>query len=116
MIFKFRFLGDNIVANIPDNEYWELRFNEYNDTGDEDCNLYLVYKDKLIMLSDVPELMDEVPGLPCREAGALYEEIVDIVYTKIACDPDLKVIDINAIESELIKQKYEKLWIDNGYF
>ncbi len=53
--------------------------------------------------------------MPDYEVGYLYEEILDIISTKMENEPDLKVIGISSIENKLLNEKYEKRWIEKGY-
>ena len=115
MLLKYDYIGDQILVNLPDNEYWELRFKLFNDEGCEDYNLYLIYRDKETEIRETEYWTQGRPALPYHAVGALYEEIVVVISQRLAADPTLKIIDIKAIESELIKQKYEKLWSEKNY-
>ncbi len=115
MLLKYDYIGDQILVNLPDNEYWELRFKLFNDEGCEDYNLYLIYRDKETEIRETEYWTRGRPALPYHAVGALYEEIVVVISQRLAADPTLKIIDIKAIESELIKQKYEKLWSEKNY-
>ena len=115
MIIKYEYIGDKIIVNVPDNAYWEIRFRLFDkDTGADDYNLYLIFGDKEFVLRDT-EYWCQGRKLPYTAVGALYEEIIEVIAERIALNPDLKFLDIEAIESELIESKYEKKWLEKGY-
>ena len=116
MILKYEDIGDRVIMNLPDSACWEIRFRLFGeDTGCDDYNLYLIYGDKEIVLRDTEYWCQGRRDLPYTAVGALYEEIVEVIGKKLALDPDLRIIDIEAIEEELIAAKYEKKWIEKGY-
>ena len=115
MIIKYDYIGDQVIVNVPDSSYWEIRFRLFDDnTGDDDYNLYLILGDKEFTLRD-SDYWCQGRDLPYTAVGALYEEIVEVIAEQIAKDPNLKFIDIGAIESELIDSKYQKAWLEKGY-
>ena len=116
MFIRYDEIGDQVIANIPDSTYWEIRFRLFTeDTGDDDYNLYLIVGDREITLRDTDYWCQGRLALPYQAVGALYEEMVNVITEKIASDPTLKFIDITEIEAELIASKYEREWLDNGY-
>ncbi len=68
-----------------------------------------------ILLRAAEEWCSGRSDLPDYEVGYLYEEILDIISTKMENEPDLKVIGISSIENKLLNEKYEKRWIEKGY-
>ena len=67
------------------------------------------------MIRDHYLLTQGRPNLSCSAVGNLYEEIIDVVIQQIANNPNLSVIDIDSIETQLLNEKYEKIWIDKNY-
>lgn len=114
MLIKYEYIGDRVIMNVPDNSYWEIRFKLFNDGGLDDYNLYLIMDDREIELRDT-DYWCSGRDLPYTEVGALYEEIVEVIAERIAREPNLKLIDIDAIEAELIASKYEKRWLEKGF-
>ena len=116
MLIKYEYIGDRVIVNVPDSSYWEIRFKLFDDdTGVEDYNLYLIFGDKEFVLRDTDYWCQGRRDLPYRAVGALYEEIVDVIAQRIAEDPNLKFLDIEAIEAELIETKYQNKWLEKGY-
>ncbi len=115
MLFKYTYIGDQVIVNVPDHELWELRFMLFDDDGYDNYNLYLIYRDKKTEIRETDFWTQGRPNLPYSAVGALYEEIVEVVCERLAGNPNLKIIDIDAIEDELIAQKYEKIWLDKNY-
>ena len=115
MLIKYEYIGDKVVVNAPDNSYWEIRFKLFDCEGNEDYNLYLIIGEKEFMLRDVDYWCQGRWNLPYTAVGALYEEMVEVIAKRIACEPNLKVIDVEAIESELLESKYKKKWLEKGF-
>ena len=115
MFIKYEYIGDKILINVPDSSVWEIRFRLFNEDGDEDYNLYLTIDGKEIELRDTDYWCQGRPQLSYRAVGEMYEEIVEIVTQMIAEEPNLRVIDIDEIEAELIEHKYAQLWLDKGF-
>lgn len=104
--------GDNIIVNVPDSEYWEIKFQLFDDNCCDNYNLYLVTKDRTITLRDT-EYWSQGRDIPYSSVGGMYEELVDVIGEKIA--DNVRFIDIDKLESELIEAKYYKKWLDKGY-
>lgn len=116
MIIKYECYEGLIIVNVPDSSYWEIRIKQYaEDTGGDDYSLYLIFDDKKYLIRDTEYWWMGRDNLPCFAIGELYEEIVEIIAKQIADDPNLKIIDINVIESELIDSKYKERWLEKGY-
>ncbi len=115
MFIKYEYIGDRILINVPDSSVWEIRFRLFNEDGDEDYNLYLTIDGKETELRDTDYWCQGRPQLSYRAVGEMYEEIVETVAQKIAEEPNLRVIDIDEIEAELIERKYAQLWLDKGF-
>ncbi len=115
MFIKYENCGDNIILNVPDSEMWQICYRLLDEKGYDDCSLYLIIADKTILLRDGEDWWNGRPDLPCFAVGELYEEIVEVIFAKIENEPNLKVIDITSIEYQLIKEKYEKKWLEKGY-
>lgn len=112
MIIKYTHNGDRIIANIPDGSFWEIRFRMFdNDTGNDDFNLYLIHEGREITLRDTAHFCRS-RNLSCYCVGAMYGEMVDVIAARLANDPNLRILDIDAIESELLTSKYEKLFLE----
>ena len=114
MIFKYTNI-DNVILNIPNTDFWDLRFRLFDKDGYDDYGIYLTYKDEEIMIRDHYFWTQGRPNLSCSAVGNLYEEIIDVVIQQIANNPNLSVIDIDSIETQLLNEKYEKIWIDKNY-
>ena len=114
MLIKYDFCGDNNIVNIPETMYWKISFAMLDENGRDDYNLYLHIGNEKITIRDT-DFWSMGRDLPYEEVGYMYEEMVDIIAAKIEQEPNLKIIDISAIESTLINEKYEKRWIEKGY-
>ena len=116
MLIKYEYCGDNTIINVPDSAYWKICFRLINDsTPGDDYGLYLITDEKEILLRDTDCWCSGRPELPYTAVGAMYEEIVDIIASKIEAEPNLRIVDVNAIEGKLLSEKYEKKWLENGY-
>lgn len=115
MLIRYSHIGDQCIVNVPDNAYWEIRFRMFDtETGVDDFNLYLITEDKEIMLRDTDDLC-QGRNLSYIAVGNMHEEMVSVIADKIAKDPNLRLLDIDAIEAELLTSKYEKMWLEKGY-
>ena len=115
MFVKYDNCGDNTIVNVPDSVTWKICYKLFDEDGNDDYNLYLIVGDETVLLRDTDYWCQGRPNLPHFTVGNLYEEIVDAIVAKIENDPNLRVIDISSIESKLLEEKYEKLWIEKGY-
>ena len=115
MFVKYEVCDDNIIINVPDSVTWKICYKVFDDDGNEDYSLYLIVGDEIILIRDVEYWCQGRPNLPYQAVGYLYEEIVDVIASKIETESNLRMIDISEIESELLYGKYEKDWIENGY-
>ena len=115
MFLKYDDCGDNVIINLPNSVVWSIRYRLFHDEGNEDCNLYLIVDDRQILLRDTDNWCAGRPNLPYYAVRNMYEEIVDVIATQIENKPTLTLIDLPAIENKLLKEKYEKMWIEKGY-
>ena len=53
MFFKFEYIGDQVLLNVPDTVSWEIRYRLFNEDGDEDHGLYLIVGEKEYELRDL---------------------------------------------------------------
>ena len=107
MIFKYTYLLDSGFFNIPQNVVWSLEL-KYD-------SLYLDINGKQHLLREADSYCSGRPNLPDWEVIALYKEMVEVVLQKITAEEFIKYIDIDEIETELLRTKYETLWLENGY-
>ena len=107
MIFKYTYLLDSGFFYIPQNAVWSLEL-KYD-------SLYLDINGKQHLVREADSYCSGRPNLPDWEVIALYKEMVDVVLQKIITEESIKYIDIDAIESELLRTKYEALWLQNEY-
>ena len=115
MFIKYEYIGDQCLVHIPDGAYWEIRFRLFDDdTGEEDYGLYLILGDREFTLRD-PDRWCQGRDLPYYAVGSLYEELVEVIASWVATDPCLKLLDLEAIEAELIEAKYKAQWLEKGY-
>ena len=115
MFIKYEDCGDSIIIHLPDSVCWRICFKLFDDNGNDDYGLYLNIEDKTILLRDTENWCQGRPNLSYTEVGSMYEEILDIIASKIENEPNLRMIDIPAIENKLLEEKYEKRWIEKGY-
>ena len=108
MFIKYENCGDNIVLIVPDSAMWQICYRSFDEDGNDNCHLYLIIEDKTILLRDTEYWCQGRPNLPYSAVGYLYEEIVDVIFAKIANEPNLKIIDIPSVENQLLNEKYEK--------
>ena len=114
MYVKYEFIGDKALVNVPDSSLWEIRFRMFSDEGD-DFGLYLIVNGEAFELRNTDFWCQGRPSLPYTAVGDLYEQIVETVAQRIAADPELRLIDIDAIETELIETRFAKLWLEKGF-
>ena len=116
MYIKYEYVADKVFLHLPDSLPWEIRFRYFNKTGErDDLCLYLSIGEQEILLCDPDIWCQGRPDLPYDAVAMLYEEMVDVIAQKVIEDPDLKVLDINAIEMQLLEEKYEKIWAEKGF-
>lgn len=115
MFIKYDSCGDNIVINVPDSVCWKVCFKLLDDNCCDSYNLYLIVEDKTILLRDTDYWCQGRPKLCYTEVGYMYEEIIDMIASKIKNEPNLRIIDIPEIKNKLLEEKYEKKWIEKGY-
>lgn len=99
---------DNALINLPENDYYEFR-------SKSDDGIYLIFLNKEIQLRDIEHWCQGRPELPCCEVENLYDELVNVIANMLANDENIKVLDFDKIESDLITEKYEKRWLSKGY-
>lgn len=109
MLIKFNFLGTTVI-NIPDSEYWEIRHNPFDEDGKSLC---LVFGEEERPIRDLDYFCSGRPDLPADAVDDLYEEIVEVIAGRLSSGSCL-FIDIDEIETELLKGKYP-LWVARGY-
>lgn len=115
MLIKYDDCGDNTIINIPDSLIWRICFIQYDENGDYKGELCLIIGDETIVIRDLEYFCGGRPNLPVHAVCNLYEDIMNVISAKIESEPDLRMIDITSIESKLLKEKYEKKWIKEGY-
>lgn len=114
MIIKSEFIGDHSVICIPDNMPWEIFVRSVGSDGYEDNGLYLRLDGEEHSLSDADEWCYGRP-LPGYAIAEFHNDVIDTICTRMADDPNLRLIDIQEIISWLLTSKYEKEWADKGY-
>lgn len=114
MFIKYDYIGDQAIVNAPDSAYWEIRFRLFDDECIEDYGVYLIVGDEEFTLRET-DYWCQGRDIPYQAVGTMYEELVEVIAQRLAADPGLKMIDIGAIEGELVASKYEKLWTEKGY-
>ncbi len=115
MFIKYEYLGDKVIMNLQSEANWKICFKLFDDEGCEDYNLYLITDEETVVLRDVEYWCQGRPDLRYTAIGELFEEIVDVIAHKLEHEPDIRVIDIPAIENKLIEEKYEKMWMEKGF-
>ena len=115
MLIKYDNCGDDIILNIPNSLIWKIRFRPFAENEDDKGELCLIIGDETIVIRDSNDLCGGRPNLPVYAVRNLYEDIMNVISAKIESEPDLRMIDITSIESKLLKEKYEKIWIKEGY-
>lgn len=115
MFIQFDDIGDRRLIHLPDSAYWELRFRLFDEKGNDDYGLYLILGEEEILLRDTDTLCQGRPELHYRAVGALYEAMVERVGERLAADPMPRIVDIDAIESELLEEKFYQQWLKKGY-
>lgn len=115
MLVKYDNCDDNTIINIPDSLIWRICFRHFDENGVCKGELCLIIGDETIVIRDFNDLCDGRPNLPIYAVRNLYEDIVNVISDKIESEPDLRMIDITSIESKLLNEKYEKIWIKEGY-
>ena len=115
MFIQFDDIGDRRLIHLPDSARWELRFRLFDDKGNNDYGLYLFLDEEEISVRDTDTLCQGRPELPYTAVGLLYAAIVDRVAERITSDPTLRLIDIDAIEAELLEEKFYQQWLNKGF-
>lgn len=115
MFIKYDDCGDNIILNVPNTKSWKICYKLFNDNGEDDYALYLIVEAETILLRDTNYWCQGRPELSYAAVGSMYEEIVDIIASKIENEPNLQLIDIPTIERKLLSETYEQKWIEKGY-
>jgi len=99
---------DNMLLHVTSNDKFEFRY-RYED------GLYLILPEKEIALREVDFFCQGRPNLPESAVGDLYAEMLEIIIKLIKENDNLEILDIDEIESKLIREKYQKKWISKGY-
>lgn len=115
MIIKYEDAGDQVIINLPNNVYWEIRYRMFSDLNDDYHKLCLIVGEKELTIFDAYKWCQGRKNMFSDVVGELYEEIVESIAERLSQEPDLKYLDISAIESELVETKYFKLWLEKGY-
>ncbi len=98
----------NSLIKLPENSYYEFK-SEFDD------GLYLILSNKEILLRDIDYWCQGRTELPSYAVYDLYSEIVDVIANLLTNDENIKIIDIDEIETDLINKNYEKAWLSRGY-
>lgn len=114
MVIKYGFLTDCGLVFLPDNAPWEIFCRDVSPSGYEDNGLYLRFDGEERALSDAG-VMCCGRSLPGEEIRRLHEDAVNTIYRRMAEDPGLRVIDIDAIITELLRSGYEARWVEQGW-
>jgi len=102
---------DRKIMHLPDTACWSISYKEWDKDGDSDGSIYLVVDEKEYVLRDVAR-WDFSVTLKFNHISDMYEKMVELIGQQIAEDPNLKIIDIDAIEVAAI---VEEKWLNKGY-
>ena len=115
MFIKYEDTGDMVLKNVPDSQPWELRWKMFDENCADDGGLYLILDGRETLLLDTDRWCQGRPSLPDGAVGDLYRDLVEAAAKKLAADPALRLLDLDAIEDELLSSQYAERWIAKGY-
>lgn len=114
LIIRFEFIGDENLICIPDTVPWRIVCKFCDNTGYDDYGLYLILNGEEIQLRDA-ETLCSGRNIPLDAVGELHYDMINEISKKLIETPKTEFICLEDLESDLLKSKYEELWISKGY-